>query len=212
MLNKLSALSLLIVSPFAASATDVLVVTTPSSSDSYTATTTSSATKNETEITKIPQTVNVVTKTQIENRAAETVVDALRYTPGVVTEYRGDSNRNDEVFSRGFDYANKILDGIPFGGNASSSMGTTEPWFLDRIEMIKGPASVQYGQISPGGVIAMTSKKPTAQSINKIQLRVGNRNKTEGFFDLGGQLTDDGNILYRLNGLAKKERYSGTRL
>ncbi|MGJ7255856.1 TonB-dependent receptor plug domain-containing protein [Morganella morganii] len=165
--NKLLTLSLLI-APSLASATDVLVVTAPDSNDLYTATTTSSATKNDTEIMKIPQTVNVVTKTQIENRAAETVVDALRYTPGVVTEYRGDSNRNDEVFSCGFDYANKILDGISFGGNASSSIGTTEPWFLDRIEMIKGPASVQYGQISPGGVIAMTSKKPTTQSINKI--------------------------------------------
>ncbi|MEM8059252.1 TonB-dependent siderophore receptor [Morganella morganii subsp. sibonii] len=202
--NKLLTLSLLIAPPLA-SATDVLVVTAPDSNDLYTATTTSSATKNDTEIMKIPQTVNVVTKTQIENRAAETVVDALRYTPGVVTEYRGDSNRNDEVFSRGFDYANKILDGISFGGNASSSIGTTEPWFLDRIEMIKGPASVQFGQISPGGVIAMTSKKPTTQSINKIQLRAGNRNKTEGFFDLGGKLTDDGRVLYRLNGLAKKK-------
>ncbi|WP_228006349.1 TonB-dependent siderophore receptor [Morganella morganii] len=202
--SKLSILSLLIASPLA-SATDVLVVTAPNSNDSYTATATSSATKNDTEIIKIPQTVNVVTKTQIESRAAETVVDALRYTPGVVTEYRGDSKRNGEVFSRGFDYANKILDSISFGGNASSSIGTTEPWFLDRIEMIKGPASVQYGQISPGGVIAMTSKKPTAQSINKIQLRAGNRNKTEGFFDLGGKLTEDGRVLYRLNGLAKKK-------
>ncbi|ELP5685300.1 TonB-dependent siderophore receptor [Salmonella enterica subsp. enterica serovar Bredeney] len=202
--SKLSVLLLSIASPLA-SATDILVVTAPSPNDSYTAITTSSATRNDAEIMKIPQTVNVITKTQIESRAAETVVDALRYTPGVVTEYRGDSNRNDEVFSRGFDYANKILDGISFGGNASSSIGTTEPWFLDRIEMIKGPASVQYGQISPGGVIAMTSKKPTAQSVNKIQLRSGNRNKTEAFFDLGGKLTDDGNVLYRLNGLAKKK-------
>ncbi|EKT55979.1 TonB-dependent siderophore receptor [Providencia sneebia] len=205
--SKLSLLSMLIASPLAlaGSKSEVLIVTPPSSNEIYTATKTTSATKTDTEIAKLPQTVNVVTKTQMENRAAETVVDALRYTPGVVTEYRGDSNRNDEVFSRGFDYANKILDGISFGGNASSSMGTTEPWFLDRVEMIKGPASVQYGQISPGGVIVMTSKKPTAEKINKVQLRAGNRNKTEGFLDLGGKLTDDGTVLYRLNGLAKKK-------
>ncbi|GAB1439982.1 ferrichrome porin FhuA [Providencia sp.] len=206
--SKLAVLPLLIVSQFAvaASKSEIMVITAaPSSEDLYTATKTSSATKTDTEIMRLPQTVNVVTKTQIENRAAETVVESLRYTPGVVTEYRGDSNRNDEVFSRGFDYANKVLDGLSFGGNASSSMGTTEPWFLEKVEMIKGPASVQFGQISPGGVIVMTSKKPTTEKVNKIQLRAGNRNKTEGFFDVGGKLTDNGAVLYRLNGLAQKK-------
>ncbi|MWS31137.1 ATP-binding cassette domain-containing protein, partial [Escherichia coli] len=61
------------------------------------------------------------------------VSQALRYSAGVFTEYRGSSNRNDEVFVRGFSYVPKFLDGLSFGATASSQTGTVDPWLLERV-------------------------------------------------------------------------------
>ena len=59
------------------------------------------------------------------------VSQALRYTPGVFTEYRGSSNRNDEIFIRGYSYAPRFLDGLSYGMGASSSTGAIDPWLLE---------------------------------------------------------------------------------
>nr|WP_241866023.1 TonB-dependent receptor plug domain-containing protein [Proteus mirabilis] len=133
------------------------------------------------------------------------VSQALRYTPGVFTEYRGSSNRNDEIFIRGYSYAPRFLDGLSYGMGASSSTGAIDPWLLERVELIRGPSSVLYGQLNPGGLVAMTSKRPTSTTINHIQARVGNDKLAETAFDFAGSLSDDNRILYRLNGLAKTQ-------
>ncbi len=162
-----------------------------------------SATKTPTEILKTPQSVSVVTRDQMDAQDASSVSQALRYSSGVFTEYRGSSNRNDEVFVRGFSYVPKFLDGLSYGATASSQTGSLDPWLLERVEIIRGPASVLYGQVNPGGLIAMTSKRPVAEDIHKIQIKAGNHKLAEGAFDLGGVLTDDGRVLYRLNGIGR---------
>lgn len=74
------------------------------------ATKTLSATKTSAELVKTPQSVSVVTRDQMDALDATSVSQALRYTAGAFTEYRGSSNRNDEVFVRGFSYVPKFLD------------------------------------------------------------------------------------------------------
>ena len=145
------------------------------------------------------------------------VSQALRYSAGVFTEYRGSSNRNDEVFVRGFSYVPKFLDGLSYGATASSQTGTFDPWLLERVELVRGPASVLFGQVNPGGLIAMTSKRPVSQPIHELQFRTGNHHLAEGAFDFGGPLSDDGRLLYRLNGIARTqnsqvEDYKETRM
>lgn len=106
------------------------------------ATKTLSATKTSAELVKTPQSVSVVTRDQMDALDATSVSQALRYTAGAFTEYRGSSNRNDEVFVRGFSYVPKFLDGLSFGATASSQTGTVDPWLLERVELVRGPASV----------------------------------------------------------------------
>ncbi|MWL74943.1 TonB-dependent receptor plug domain-containing protein, partial [Escherichia coli] len=113
------------------------------------ATKTLSATKTSAEIVKTPQSVSVITRDQMAMQDVTSVSQALRYSAGVFTEYRGSSNRNDEVFVRGFSYVPKFLDGLSFGATASSQTGTIDPWLLERVEMIRGPASVLFGQVNP---------------------------------------------------------------
>ncbi|HBC8590134.1 TPA: TonB-dependent siderophore receptor [Citrobacter koseri] len=169
------------------------------------ATKTLSATKTSAELVKTPQSVSVVTRDQMDALDATSVSQALRYTAGAFTEYRGSSNRNDEVFVRGFSYVPKFLDGLSFGATASSQTGTVDPWLLERVELVRGPASVLFGQVNPGGLISMTSKRPTSEPIHKVQFSTGNRDLAEGAFDFGGSLSDDGRVLYRLNGIARTQ-------
>lgn len=169
------------------------------------ATKTLSATKTSAELVKTPQSVSVVTRDQMDALDATSVSQALRYTAGAFTEYRGSSNRNDEVFVRGFSYVPKFLDGLSFGATASSQTGTVDPWLLERVELVRGPASVLFGQVNPGGLISMTSKRPTSEPIHKVQFSTGNRDLVEGAFDFGGPLSDDGRVLYRLNGIARTQ-------
>ncbi|MDU4420452.1 TonB-dependent siderophore receptor [Raoultella planticola] len=192
-------------------AEETLVVTASSSEDptapvkGIVATKTLSATKTAAGLVKTPQSVSVITRDQMAALDVTSVSQALRYSAGVFTEYRGSSNRNDEVFVRGFSYVPKYLDGLSYGATASSQTGTMDPWLLERVELVRGPASVLFGQVNPGGLISMTSKRPTSQPVHEIQFRTGNDNLAEGAFDLGGPLSDDGHLLYRLNGIARSQ-------
>lgn len=181
------------------------------------ATKTLSATKTSADIVKTPQSVSVITRDQMAQLDVTSVSQALRYSAGVFTEYRGSSNRNDEVFVRGFSYVPKFLDGLSFGATASSQTGSVDPWLLERVELVRGPASVLFGQVNPGGLISMTSKRPTSDPIHNVQFRTGNHDLAEGAFDFGGPLSDDGRVLYRVNGIARTqhnqvEDYKETRM
>lgn len=162
-----------------------------------------SGTKTATPLRKTPQTISVVTRDQMNDQQPASVADALGYSSGVVTSYRGNSNRNDEVISRGFRYAPKLLDGLHYGlSSENGGAGQLDPWLLERVEMVHGPAGVLYGQVSPGGLLMMTSKRPTAESIHEVKLSTGNRHYGEAAFDFGGKLNDDNTLFYRLNGIA----------
>lgn len=189
---------------------DIITVTSTNQSNSvkhFVESDSTAGTKSSTPLIKTPQSISVVNRTQMEAQGAMTVADALNYSSGVVTNYRGSSNRNDEVITRGFRYAPKFLDGLSYGTNSSSgTVGQIDPWLLERVELVHGPASVLYGQVSPGGLINMTSKRPTAQPIHKIQMKAGNQSLGEMAFDFGGALSDDMSVLYRLNGVLSTQK------
>ncbi|MDX7998252.1 TonB-dependent siderophore receptor [Xenorhabdus sp. Reich] len=189
---------------------DTITVTNASTGNSvehFVESDSAAGTKSTTPLIKTPQSISVINRTQMEVQGAATVADALNYSSGVVTNYRGSSNRNDEVITRGFRYSPKFLDGLSYGTNSSGgTVGQIDPWLLERVELVHGPASVLYGQVSPGGLINMTSKRPTAQPIHKIQMKAGNQSLGELAFDFGGALGDDIPVLYRLNGILSTQK------
>lgn len=157
------------------------------------------ATKSDIPLIKTPQSVSVITRDQMDLLNAQSVAQALRYSASVFTEYRGDSNRADEVIIRGFGYAPRYLDGLNYSGTLNSRTVALNSWLLERVEVVRGPSSALYGQTSPGGIIGMTSKRPTAETIRHVQVRGGNQRLREAAFDFGGAITD--NVLFRLNGI-----------
>lgn len=169
--------------------------------DGYLAERSAAGTKTDTPLTRTAQSVSVVTRDQMDDQAVANVAQALRYSSGVFSEYRGSSRRVDEVFVRGFGYAPTYLDGLSFGGESRSQI---DPWMLERVELIHGPASVLYGQANPGGLLSMVSKRPSAEARNAVQLAAGSDSLVRGAFDLNGRLSEDGTLLYRLNGVLSK--------
>ncbi|SFL70711.1 TonB-dependent siderophore receptor [Methylobacterium pseudosasicola] len=169
---------------------------------------TAAGTKTDTPLITVPQAVSVIPRVQIDQQAARSVGDSVRYTPGVFADTRV-GGVLESVFLRGFGgFAAgatnpQILDGLPLvkGGNWAAQV--IDPAVLERVEVLRGPASVLYGQASPGGLIAMVSKRPTEQPFRAVTLTTGNRNRAEAAFDLGGPITEDGRWAYRLNGLGR---------
>ncbi|WP_458526837.1 TonB-dependent siderophore receptor [Onishia taeanensis] len=174
-----------------------------------TLTITSAATKTDTSLNETPQTVSVVKREEWEEKGAETVQRALDYTPGAFTNQIGASNRYDYIVLRGFtdgSVNNTYLDGLKVMGDSGSfSSLTVDPWFLDSIEVVKGPASVLYGRASPGGLVAMQSKRPEFGDSGEIRLTAGNNAQRSAAFDFTGTMDDEKRIAYRLTGLASAE-------
>ncbi|MGQ4877355.1 TonB-dependent siderophore receptor [Billgrantia sp. LNSP4103-1] len=165
------------------------------------------ATKTETPFNETPQATSTVEHEEWEERGARTVQRALDYSPGVFTNQIGASNRFDYLVLRGFSdgsLSNTFLDGLKLMGdtNSHSSM-SVNPWFLDSIEVVRGPASVLYGQASPGGVVALTSKRPQFQQGGELRLTAGNNSQRSAAFDLTGPLGEQQRVAYRLVGLAR---------
>ncbi|MDE1167603.1 MAG: TonB-dependent siderophore receptor [Pseudomonas sp.] len=175
---------------------------------SYVATRTSGATKTDTPIGEIPQSISVVTRKQMDAQAVQDVSQAVRYTPGVFGEYTGSNNTREQFRIRGFSpYV--FQDGLMLPYGESGQGGMAEPYGLQSVEVLRGPSSMLYGQSRPGGLINLTSKMPTTTPLHQLQVQGGSHDLKQLGFDFGGALDDQGQWSYRLTGLVKD---SGTQV
>lgn len=174
--------------------------------EGYVATRSATATKTDTPILEIPQAINVVTAEQVSTQGARNLTQALRYTPGLSTG--GFTDRNaiaDEITSRGFAPTPLYFDGayVPYAGSLGGAP-QIDPYTLERIEVLKGPSSVLFGQNQPGGLINLVSKRPTREAQHQVRLGAGSYNRVNGAFDSSGPLDEQGTFAYRLIGVANK--------
>ncbi|MCW5296593.1 TonB-dependent siderophore receptor [Herbaspirillum lusitanum] len=158
--------------------------------------------KTETPLLETPQSVSVVTRDEMNTRGAQNLIDALAYTPGVGAPYP-DPN-GDWQYIRGF-FASQYLDGlrVVYSGGGGAVTMRTETWGLERVEVLRGPASVLYGTNAPGGIANSVSKRPTAEPIRELQVQYGSFDRKQAAFDIGGAIDEDGKLSYRLNGLIR---------
>ncbi|MBN3868612.1 TonB-dependent siderophore receptor [Gluconobacter kondonii] len=162
----------------------------------------SSATKSNTPLVETAQSVTVITRDEMDARGVLNLNQAVRYAAGVTADTRGGEGTRYDLFDlRGFTVPT-FLDGLKFQDSPTGfAVAQTDTFRLDRVELLKGPASALYGQSSPGGLTAMSSKLPTDQRF------YGGVNATGGMFDLyrvdadvGGFATNDGMVRYRVYG------------
>ncbi len=174
--------------------------------EGYNATHSSVATKTSMPLAETSQTVSVVTRQQIEDQGSRSIAQAVRYTPGLMSTPYGATTRYDYVAMRGItdgSVDNLYLDGQKLLGDSGTySSLQVDPYFIERIDILKGPSSVLYGRSLPGGLVAMTSKKPQYEASRQIRLSYGSEDNKQAAFDFTGPL-DDERIAYRLVGVAK---------
>lgn len=175
----------------------------------YVARRSASATKTDTPLIETPQSVTVVTRDQMDDQGVQSVSQALRYSASVLGETRLSMGRYDSVFIRGFGGAGtgagfvNNLDGLRLLRGYNFLVPSVDPWGLERVEVIRGPASVVFGQVKPGGLINMISKRPRDEAHGEVQVQFGSFERKQLAFDIGGPVTADKTVLYRIVGLGR---------
>lgn len=164
-----------------------------------------SATKTATSLVSTPQAVSVVPRAQFEAQSADLVTEALRYTPGVMAESNGYDIRYDWYWVRGYDsFGNTWQDGLALPGDSSSyAVPSIDPYALERVEVIKGPASVLYGQNVPGGLVNLVSKRPQPETSKSVFVETSSFGGAQIGGDFTGPLNKDSTLSYRVTGLAR---------
>ncbi|HSN40203.1 MAG TPA: TonB-dependent siderophore receptor [Burkholderiales bacterium] len=162
----------------------------------YNPPTATSATKIEAPLRDIPQTVNVVPTELLRDQGARSMQDALKNVPGVGLS-TGDGQR-DQVSIRGFTaIADQFVDGL-----RDDALYFRDLSNIERVEIIKGPASVLYGRGSSGGLINRITKKPGANT-GEVTAQAGSWNQRRGEFDLGRTLGGSG-AAFRVTGAVER--------
>jgi iron complex outermembrane recepter protein len=159
------------------------------------------ATKTDTPLVETPQAISVVEDALFRDRGALNLQETLRYSAGVTGEAYGLDTRNDATVIRGLNPV-QFLDGMrnfytyaPFARNAIDT--------LDRVEVLRGPSSVLYGQASNGGIINSVSKTPLFDAQGTARVEYGSWDRMQAVVDLTGPLDDAGRFAARVVGVVR---------
>lgn len=179
----------------------IQLVVTGEEDEGYNPSSALAATRTDTPLRDIPQSIQVIPQQIIEDQQATNLTEALRnvgITQGVNPSGRG-------AFSlpviRGFDSSDNIVrDGLadPTFRYAGPDLAN-----IEQIEVLRGPASVLYGQSVPGGTINLVTEQPLSEPFYEVEGAVGNFRFYRGELDFSGPLNDSRTVLYRLNAAAQ---------
>lgn len=169
-----------------------------------TTTHTAGATKTDTPVAETPQSISVIARDEMDARGVQNLNDAMRYVAGVALESGGIDNRVDDFRIRGFDAGswsdNVTIDGLraPQGSQWNRTM--VDSWNLERVEVLKGPSAVMYGQVAPGGMVNQVSKTPQPDQAQQVRVGIDGHGQYHGAFDVGAGSAGNQHLL-RLVGL-----------
>lgn len=157
----------------------------------------SSSLRLKTEIAKLPQNIQVISSELLQDQQVTSIMDGvIRNVSGVtMLEHWGHFAR---INMRGFRLP-AFRNGVNFNdswGPLSEDMNS-----VDRIEFVKGPAGFMMSAGEPGGFYNVVTKKPTEEFVGNISFTAGSLDFYRGTFDFGGKLSENGKLLYRLNGM-----------
>jgi iron complex outermembrane receptor protein len=163
--------------------------------DGYRVPNASTATKTDTPVRDIPGSIQVIPRQILEDQKTTRIQEALENVSGVNKQGNFGGADAGGYKIRGFDQDGNFRNGLD-DNDFYSSVDTAN---IDRIEVLKGPASVLFGQVEPGGIINVVTKQPLRNPYYAAELNVGNYAFYRPSVDLSGPLTDNGSVLYRLN-------------
>ncbi|MGD1851373.1 MAG: TonB-dependent siderophore receptor [Cyanophyceae cyanobacterium] len=157
------------------------------------------ATRTDAAILDIPQSVQVVPQQVLEDQQILRVDDALRNVSGVVGRLEPFGNSGN-ITIRGFTTSSFSSGAILRDGfRITDNLGSQAITNIERIEVIKGPSSVLFGQNEPGGIINIVTERPLFEPTYEFEFKLGSRGLIRPSVDLSGPLTEDRTLRYRLN-------------
>lgn len=160
----------------------------------YTSSQATTGTKTQTPLLDVPQTINVITRELIEDRGATRLRDALETVPGVMLSTGYGGLDSGQVYSRGFFAETVYRDGFrDFAFSSPHDIAAFE-----RIEVLKGPASVLYGSNEPGGAVNYVTKRPEFDSSYQLKLNAGSFNTRRVEGDATSSLGGSDRFAYRV--------------
>ncbi|ODT86218.1 MAG: TonB-dependent receptor [Nitrosomonadales bacterium SCN 54-20] len=161
--------------------------------DGYVATKSFSATRTDTPLRDVPQSVTVVTKDQIRDQAMLSMTDAVRYVPGVVPS-QGEGNRDAVIFrgnnSTGDFYVDGLRDDVQY---------FRDFYNIDRVEVLKGSNGMIFGRGGAGGVINRVTKEANWTPISEIVAQYGSFSQKRIAVDIGRPINEV--MAFRLNAM-----------
>ncbi|RYG19888.1 TonB-dependent siderophore receptor, partial [bacterium] len=162
-------------------------------------------TKVDTPLVKIPQAISVVTQDQIEDQKSRSLNEALSYTASANPNTFGFDSRYDAFFLRGFPayYNGMFRDGLR-QYNGPSAFFKTEPYGIEGVTILKGPASSLYGISGPGGIVNVVTKRPKEEKFNEVEALIGTDNRYQAALDSSGPINDEETLFYRFTTLGRK--------
>lgn len=168
----------------------------------YVASTSTAGTKTDTPLKETPQSISVVGQEQMRDQGVQNLQEAIRYVPGVLADGFGYDSRGDFSLIRGTQAA-YYVDGLRTNYGYFVNTAGIEPYAVQRVEVLRGPSSMLYGQTPTGGIVNVASKIPSEIPYNEITAEYGSFDFKQVKFDSTGALTKDGKWLYRVVGLAR---------
>lgn len=171
-------------------------------------------TKTNTALKEVPQSITVITRQQMDDQNVRTVSEALAYSAGVSAGSRP-GGRFDSIYLRGFGgfggNANYVqfLDGLRMTRGLSYAVPSFDEYLMQSVEVLRGPASVLYGQASPGGFVNMTMKKAEKQTFYEVRGDGASYNYGDVMADMGGVVNKDKTLALRLTAVG---RYGDTQV
>ena len=172
----------------------IQVVVTGEGDEGYAPSSASTATRTDTPLRDIPRSIQVVPQQVFEDQAGNRIDDATRNVSSVV-QSGGFAGTADQLSIRGFATFEIFRDGFrdPAAG------GIFETSNIERFEVLKGPASVLYGNTEPGGIINLVTEQPLSFPNYEFDLQAGSYGFLRPTLDLSGPLTESGDLRYRVN-------------
>jgi iron complex outermembrane receptor protein len=170
----------------------------------YRATRSASATKTDTALRDIPQSISVIPATVLKDLGSTNVERALEFAGGVSKQNNFGGLTLYEYSVRGFTTSEFYQDGFSANRGYPSTPDTAN---IERIEVLKGPAASLYGRRDPGGTVNIVTKKPQPEAFTTLQTSAGSWDRYRTALDVNTPLDSQANVLSRVN-LAVEDNHS----
>ena len=179
---------------------------------------TATALKVDTPEVETPRAISTVSAEELETRGVNKYDETFQYRSGVVSQPYGEDNNTDWFFLRGFSAESATYqDGLRLFRTGGYFWWMNETFGVERVDLLKGPASILYGEAPPGGVINAISKRPTSEPQGTLEIEAGNQQHRQVGIDVSGPVAERDDMRYRMVGLyrdgegelngSEKERY-----